>query len=85
MLFDLVRPTAGQVLPLAADESISRVFKTMLEDFRATYVLQYVPAGLQAGGWHDIEVSVKKRGKFDVRARKGYRGRSTIPPTEEKR
>jgi len=57
----------------------------MLEDFRATYVLQYVPQGVSPDGWHEVEVSVKARGKYDVRARKGYRGRGTIPSTEEKR
>jgi len=84
VLTDLVSPTAGQVLALSPDESISRVFKAMLDDFRATYVLQYVPQGVAPSGWHDVEVSLKKRGKFDLRARKGYRGRGTIP-AEEKR
>ena len=73
-LSDLVAPTAGQVLPLEPEASISRVFKAMLDDFRATYVLQYVPKGVESAGWHDVEIGLKKRGKFDVRARKGYRG-----------
>jgi VWFA-related protein len=75
ILSDLVSPTAGQVLALAPDASISHVFKAMLDDFRATYVLQYVPRGVTPAGWHEIEISVTRRGKFDVRARKGYRGR----------
>jgi VWFA-related protein len=85
VLADLVAPTAGQVVALPPGGSVSRLFKAMLEDFRATYVLQYVPQGVSADGWHDVEVSVKARGKYDVRARKGYRGRGTIPSTEEKR
>jgi VWFA-related protein len=84
VLSDLVAPTAGQVLALGTDESISRIFRTMLDDFRATYVLQYMPSGVDAPGWHDVDITVKKRGKFDVRARNGYRGRVTIP-SEEKR
>jgi hypothetical protein len=84
VLSDLVGPTAGQVLPLAADESISGAFKRILEDFRATYVLQYQPAGVEPSGWHDLEISIKKHGNYDVRARKGYRGRVTIPAREEK-
>ena len=64
---------------------MSRLFRAMLDDFRATYVLQYVPHGVSPDGWHEVDVSVKTRGKFDIRARKGYRGRGTIPSTEEKR
>ena len=74
VLTELVAPTAGQVLPLAPEASISQIFKAMLDDFRATYVLQYVPKNVTAAGWHDVEISVKKRGKYDLRARKGYRG-----------
>jgi VWFA-related protein len=85
VLSDLVAPTAGQVLPLNTDDSISGVFKTMFDDFRATYVLQYVPQGVAPEGWHQVDVTVKKRGKYDIRARRGYRGRSTIPSSEERR
>jgi hypothetical protein len=83
VLAELVEPTAGFVLALRPDDSVSRLFKTMLDDFRATYVLQYVPRGVGTGGWHDVEIAVKKRGKFEIRARKGYQGRGTIPATEE--
>jgi len=75
VLSDLVSPTAGQVIALAPDASISRTFKAMLDDFRATYVLQYVPQGVTSSGWHAVEITLKKRGKFDIRARQGYRGR----------
>ena len=85
VLTELVAPTAGQVVPLPPGGSVSRLFRAMLDDFRATYVLQYVPQGVSPDGWHEVDVSVKTRGKFDIRARKGYRGRGTIPPTEEKR
>lgn len=85
VLADLVAPTSGQVLPLAPEASISRVFKGILEEFRATYVLQYVPQGVSAEGWHDVQVTVKGRGKYDIRARKGYRGRGTMPRTEDTR
>jgi hypothetical protein len=82
-LADIVAPTAGQVLPLTPDESISKVFKAVLDDFRATYVLQYVVRGVEPSGWHDVEVTLKKHGKYDIRARKGYRGRSKIPSGEK--
>ncbi len=84
VLSDLVAPTAGQVLALPPDESVSRAFRAILDDFRATYVLQYIPSDVDPTGWHDVEITVKHHGKYDVRARKGYRGRVTIP-SEEKR
>ena len=83
VLSEIVAPTAGQVLTLAPDASVSRIFKAMLDDFRSTYVLQYVPQGVDSRGWHDVDVNVRKHGKFDIRARKGYRGRDTIPREEK--
>ena len=78
VLAELVGPTSGQVFPLGTDESVSRVFKATLDDFRASYVLQYVPQGVAAEGWHEVSVAVKKHPKYDIRARKGYEGRSKI-------
>jgi VWFA-related protein len=80
-LTQLVVPTGGLVIPLGTNESISRVFKTTLEDFRASYVLQYTAAGVPAEGWHELSVTVKKRGGYDIRARKGYMGRGKIAST----
>jgi VWFA-related protein len=82
VLKDLVAPTAGQVIPLNQGDSISRVFRTMLEDFRASYVLRYVAKGVQEEGWHEIAVSVTKRGRYDIRARRGYMGRGRITASE---
>jgi len=46
-------------------------------------VLQYVPHGVDAPGWHTVEITITRRGRFDVRARKGYRGKGTIPREEK--
>lgn len=75
ILADLVAPTTGQVFTLEPKDSISRAFRRVLEDFRASYVIEYVPSGVAPGGWHDVSVAVVKPGKYDVRARKGYEGR----------
>jgi VWFA-related protein len=82
VLTDLVGPTSGQVFPLAVNDSVSGVFKAMLDDFRASYVLQYMPRGVADDGWHEVQVSVKKHSKYDIRARKGYKGRSKITVSE---
>ena len=82
VLTDLVAPTSGQVFPLGSDQSVSRVFKAVLDDFRASYVLQYVPQGVAGEGWHDIVVGVRKHPRYEIRARKGYKGRSKITASE---
>jgi len=81
-LDDLVSPTAGQVFTFDARESIGRQFRRVLDDYRSGYVLQYVPEGVKAEGWHDITVTVTRPGKYDVRARKGYQNDSTIGQEE---
>jgi VWFA-related protein len=82
VLADLVGPTSGQVFPLGIGDSVSQVFKAMLDDFRASYVLQYVPRGVAPEGWHEVSVTVKKHPKYEIRARKGYKGRSKITLSE---
>ena len=57
-----VAPTAG---------SLRRVFARIVTEFRTRYLLTYTPRGVDAGGWHPIEVKLKtKKGK--VAARRGY-------------
>lgn len=77
-LTQLVAPAGGLVIPLGTGESISRVFRTTLEDFRASYVLQYTAEGVAEDGWHELAVTVKRRGGLEIRARKGYMGRGKI-------
>jgi len=85
VLADLVRPTAGQVIALTGSDSVSGVFKAMLDDFRASYVLRYVAQGVQEEGWHEISIAVKKHGRYDIRARRGYMGRGKIGSSEAPR
>jgi len=68
---DAVRRTGGTVRPLTDS---GKAFADILEDFRASYVLQYTPKGVSAPGWHDIKVKVKRAGSFTIRARRGYSG-----------
>jgi VWFA-related protein len=69
----LVARTGGQIFPADIDQPIAGAFTRALDEFRTSYVLRYVPAGVAKGGWHDISVTVKG-GPYDVRARKGYGG-----------
>jgi VWFA-related protein len=77
VLGDLVGPTGGQIVALTPGDSVSRTFGAALERFRAGYVLQYVPTGVASVGWHDVSISVKRPGRFDIQARKGYQGKES--------
>ena len=52
--------------------SIARVFRTIFNDFRQSYVLRYSPEGVPAGGWHSIVVGVPAIRDATIRARQGY-------------
>jgi hypothetical protein len=79
VLADLVAPTTGQVFSLNPGEAIAGLFKRVLDEFRATYVLQYVPQGVPPADWHDVVVTLKRPGKYEVRARQGYSGGPGAP------
>jgi hypothetical protein len=49
-------------------------FKKIFEDFRQSYVLRYRPTGVAADGWHDLKVTLARRGRFTIHARRGYFG-----------
>lgn len=73
-LGELAATTGGQVLSIDLNSSIAEAFKRVIDDFRTSYVLQYVPEAVPPDGWHAIAVTVTRPGRFDVRARKGYFG-----------
>jgi len=65
--------TGGEVRQEKPDAPVAALFKRVLDDFKASYVLRYTPAGVAPGGWHELGVGVKK-GRYAVRARRGYDG-----------
>jgi VWFA-related protein len=66
--------TGGRVFSIGLDDSISDAFRDVLADYRTSYLLQYMPEGVPADGWHEIVVRVKKPGTYEVRARRGWGG-----------
>ena len=54
--------------------SIARAFKSIFDDFRQSYVLQYSPSGVKGPGWHAIAVTVPSAKDATIRARQGYYG-----------
>jgi VWFA-related protein len=50
-------------------------FEEIVREFRSSYMLRYVPAGVEMAGWHEIKVRVPRMPSAAVRARRGYYGR----------
>jgi VWFA-related protein len=73
LLKGIVARTGGVLYERPATGTLPGMFREALDDFRSAYVLTYTPAGVDRAGWHDITVRMKK-GKYTIRARKGYDG-----------
>ena len=67
--------TGGVLLPpTGARVDVVSSFRSTLDAYRHSYTLYYAPAGVPAGGYHEITVKVTKPGEYTVRARQGYAG-----------
>ena len=69
----LTSSTGGSVVPFQVGEDLGAVFRRVLDAFRSTYVLHFVPTGVGQGGFHELIVTVK-RSNARVTARRGYFG-----------
>lgn len=65
--------TGGELRRERIDVPAAALFKRVIDDFKASYVLRYMPDGVEPAGWHDLAVTVKDR-RYTVRARRGYFG-----------
>ena len=68
---ELAAETGGTVVSLLPREDLGDTFHTLLEQFRSSYVLQFVPSGVPRTGVHTLDLRVRREG-VDVRARRGY-------------
>ena len=50
-------------------------FRSIFEDLKQSYVLQYTVTGVSTGGWHTVTVKTPRFPTYDVQARRGYMGR----------
>jgi len=73
-LTELTTRTGGRLVVVDYKDSVSTTFKRVLDEYRTSYLLQYTRTGVDASGWHDLAVRVKRPGHLDVRARRGYWG-----------
>lgn len=72
-LKDLTDATGGQLLQIASSADLRGAFQKILRDFRSRYILTYTPAGVPTGGFHRLDVRVRRPG-LTVKARPGYVG-----------
>ena len=70
-LGDVVVATGGKLFEAVSERDLRGRFLEVLGDIRARYVLSYTPGGVDAAGWHALDVRLK-RVKGDVLARPGY-------------
>jgi VWFA-related protein len=70
-LGDVVQATGGRLFQASSERDLRARFLDVLGDIRARYVLSYAPGGVDAAGWHALDVRLK-RVKGDVLARPGY-------------
>ena len=72
-LEELAEATGGDVLRVGSGVGLRDAFQKILQQFRSRYILAYTPTGVQLGGFHRLDVRMKRRG-LSVRARPGYIG-----------
>lgn len=70
----LTTATGGSIRILRKGEDVGSAFLQALEAFRACYVLRYRPTGVPPDGWHEVTIQVRREGRFQISARKGYFG-----------
>ena len=74
-LRELTSATGGRLYEIEKTANLSAVFLSVLEEFRHRYLVSYTPNGVEHGGWHRLDVSIKGR-RAVVKARPGYLGAS---------
>ena len=70
-LRELASATGGRLVIAEGDRDIGAAFARVIEEFNSRYVLAYTPTGVDAPGWHRIELKLKRR-KGTITARRGY-------------
>lgn len=69
-LREVAERTGGDLL-VTDSKGLPATFERIVGEFRRRYLVSYMPSGVAPSGWHDIEVTLKKR-KGHVTARRGY-------------
>jgi VWFA-related protein len=68
---DVAHLTGGKAIDADATRRLEDTFTDIVTEFRSRYLLTYAPEGVDASGWHPIEVRLNgKKGR--ITARRGY-------------
>jgi Ca-activated chloride channel family protein len=67
----LTEQTGGELTYVSSTRDLSRVFASIVADFKSRYLLTFAPKGVPPSGWHPIEVKLKGK-TGNVTARRGY-------------
>jgi Ca-activated chloride channel homolog len=70
-LQDLTRVTGGRLVEIDNTADPGPSFRAILDEVRQRYLVTFTPTGVEPGGWHRLDVRVKRRG-VSVHARAGY-------------
>lgn len=70
-LGELADITGGHVIAVEKGSDYQARLRAILEEFRSRYVISFTPTGVTAGGFHRLDVKVRRNG-VTVRARQGY-------------
>jgi len=73
----LTTTTGGSTLRISSTGGLRDSLKGILQEFRSRYILVYSPDGVSPGGFHRLDVRVKRRGVI-VKARPGYIGAEAV-------
>jgi hypothetical protein len=68
----LAEETGGKYINAERTARLRETFAEIVREFRSRYLLTYTPRGVDAGGWHPIEVKLKAGRRGKVTARRGY-------------
>lgn len=71
-LRDLTKTSGGDLFEIESTRDLTAAFTRVFDEFRQRYLVSYSPRGVESGGWHRLQVRVKRPGA-SVRARPGYR------------
>ena len=71
VLDDLADASGGDLIRIESTRELTVTLQKLMTEFRQRYLLSFTPQGVERGGWHKLEVRVKRRGHA-VKARAGY-------------
>jgi VWFA-related protein len=73
VLEELAESAGGDLIRIESTRALPSTVAALIDAFRQRYLLSFVPQNVPSGGWHRLEVRVKRRGA-QVQARQGYFG-----------